>query len=785
MRLVYITLGWTAGILLAAREMVQPPAVWLVLAAFLLLLAWLTRNDPPYRLANLALFALTLGGFRYALLPGPGDLAALNNTGGLTLAGVIIDAPDQRDDRTQFRLQVESYTQGGVTTPVNGLALVQAPRLADVRYGDRVTATGELITPAEFDTFSYADFLARQNVFSILPNAEVTRISGGHGVIWRSRLLDLRQQALASINRYLPEPQAGLLAGILLGVEQGIAPEVREAFNATGASHIIAISGFNMALIAGLLMGSGAQPDSERSWLRVGFGLAILALYTLFVGANAAVVRAALMSSLLVIGSKLRRETFVPASLALAALLMSAQDPNVLWDISFQLSFAATLGLALFTTPLQRGLDTLLRRTLPGSGQMLGRLLQEPLVVTLAAQITTLPLIVLYFERVSLVTLLVNLLILPAQPFILIAGGAATLLALMSPLLAGITQAAYGIVYVLLAWTTEIVRGFGALDFADAALRIDPIWIILYFTLLVGWAMMHATQPDIWLQLARFVRRQAVLTAVIVGSLATVLLTGTIAFSRPNGCLHVWFLDMGHSNAVLVQTPGGAQLLVDGGRFPSRLLTALGDRIPFHDREIEVLIVTQPDAFDIAALPAVLERYQIGVALTNGQPNLGEAAIALNDALAGTQVMTVTAGYTLAFDDGVLVEVLHPQQQPTIEDDLSDGVLVLRITYGDVSFLLTSDASVSAQQAMLESGQWPLATVMQLPAHATARSLDHDFLAAVQPSAFAVHIDRANRRGDPDADTLALLPQDLPVYRTDESGTLHFWTDGVRLWRDG
>lgn len=292
---------------------------------------------------------------------------------------------------------------------------------------------------------------------------------------------------------------------------------------------------------------------------------------------------------------------------------------------------------------------------------------------------------------------------------------------------------------------------------------------------------MQATQPGWALSLARWIRARAVVSAAIFAGICIVVLTAAVSFSRPDGNLHVWFIDVGHSNAVLVQTPRGAQMLLDGGRFPSRLLTAIGDHLPFIDREIEMLLITQPDEFDYGALTAVLARYDIGVVMTHGQPNLSESFAALQTALSNHDSITVRAGYTVEVDDGIRLEVLHPQSQPQLEDSLDDNTLVLRLSYAEVSFLLTSDLSREGQFELLRAGQWPLATVMQLPRHGGARSLDADFLRAVQPQVVALQSDRANRLGDPDPDTLAMLG-DVAIFRTDQKGTIHFWTDGRHLW---
>jgi competence protein ComEC len=234
---------------------------------------------------------------------------------------------------------------------------------------------------------------------------------------------------------------------------------------------------------------------------------------------------------------------------------------------------------------------------------------------------------------------------------------------------------------------------------------------------------------------------------------------------------------------VLIQTPSGAQILVDGGSFPSRLLTNIGDRIPFYDRNLELLVISQPDEADTSALTAVLQRYEASVVLINGQANLSESYAALESVIARSEVTRVQAGYTINFSDGTVIEILHPQNPPDISDNLNDGVLVLRVTYGEFSFLLPSDLSYEGQHALLASGQWPLADVMQIPQHGTARSLSEEFLAAVQPQVLILQSDKTNRRGDPDSEVLNLLGE-TTIFRTDAGGTRHLWTDGRTLWTE-
>ncbi|MCA0452467.1 MAG: ComEC/Rec2 family competence protein [Chloroflexi bacterium] len=781
MRLIAIALGWAAGIVVAAGTALHAAVPWLVLAGLAVIVVGLLWRGQGYRHWTLALLAFALGGLRFTAVPQSSDVAQYNNLGGLTIEGVVATEPDVRDDRVDIRLEVQTVTRIGETVASGGLVLVQAPPRTPVEYGDRITATGLLVLPSVSDTFSYRDYLARSGVFSVMPDAAVEVVNAGEGGRWLRSLLGFKRQTADFIGRSLPEPAAGLLTGILLGDARGLSPDVSDAFSAVGASHIIAISGFNMAILSGVVMGLLKQTKVRPRAAGV-IGIAVIVVYTILVGASPAVVRAAIMSSMLVIGEVLRRKSYVPTSLAFVAMLLSLLNPTVLWDVGFQLSLFATLGLALFATPLTERFNAWLVRLLPRrTARRVGDFLTEPLIVSIAAQILSLPLIILYFGQVSVVSLLVNLLVIPVQPALMVLGLAATLVAFIA---FPVAQVLFWLDLLLLGWTIGVVRAFAALSFARFNIQFDPRLIALFYVVVLGGALMVATKPKWSARLANVIRSRAVMMASFSAAAGIAVLMAMLWFSRPDGLLHVWWLDAGHSNAVLIQTPGGAHILVDGGRFPSQVLTALGDRMPFNKRMLDLLVISQPDPFDYDALPPVLDRYAVSMALTNGQPNLRPEYVALLERLPSERTVAARAGYTFETADGTRLEVLAPYSIPEIGDSLNDGALVLRLTYGDVSVLLPSDASPEAQTALLASGEWPLATVMQLPNHGGVRSLNAAFLSAVQPQLVVVQSDATNRLGDPNADTLALLGE-TPLLRTDVSGTIHVWTNGKQLWEAG
>ena len=293
-----------------------------------------------------------------------------------------------------------------------------------------------------------------------------------------------------------------------------------------------------------------------------------------------------------------------------------------LWDVGFQLSFAATLGLILFAPAIERLFERgLVRISSPDRARQTLRFLKDALILTLAAQILTIPLVIYHFGRFSLVAPLANLLILPVQPPIMGLGGAAAITG-MVPFLEPVARAIAWVPWLLLAYTNAVVRWMAGWPFAS--LEIDRAiagWLILIYAslLLVLWAWSRRREAvgRVWSSLTA--RRSTVL--ILGGPLIITILAWLAVLQLPDRKLHVAFLDVGQGDAIFITTPSGQQVLVDGGPSPSDLTSALGKEMPFWDRSIDLVIMTHPDADHISGLVEVLDRYEVDGWLDNGRPD--------------------------------------------------------------------------------------------------------------------------------------------------------------------
>ena len=630
MTLVYLSVAWACGICLAqllwsqgALNCASPAWPAALLAGLLGGLAIMLRRYAAVSRAAILLLFFLLGLARYqvqpfAACPDPDDLAFYNDSAAdAAIEGVVAAYPDLRDVTAQYEVQVESLTVEGTPRAVRGRLLVQAARWPAYRYGDRLRVSGRLETPPLLDNFDYRAYLAQRDIHSVMWRARATLLAEGQRQPWRAALYRVREEGSALLNRLLPEPAAALANGILLGIESGIPADLDEAFQRTGASHIIVISGSNMALFAGLFMSILSRWVGKRraAWP----ALILVGLYVLLAGDGPAAQRAGLMSGLFILAAYLGRHSTAYVSLCTAGLAMTAVNPLVLWDTGFRLSFLATLGMVLFTRPLSRPLAAFLARRLPSAAlKPMLDLLNTALVVTLAAQALTVPLIVAVFGRLSLISPITNFLILPVQPVIMTGG----LLALLGGFLWEPLGRVLAVVpWLFLSYTTAVVRWTASVPLA--AVEVSPLVRSLAMLPYVGLALYAAVRllHDHGWQV-RLSRRTAAWTFGLLAR--SILLAGVLA-GLPDGRLHVRYLAAGDAEAALIITPGGQRVWVWDGRGDGTELARLAGR------RIDVAVGADaaalwPDARPVTSVdlpPGGLVNLAEGVTLT--RLNAGDA----------------------------------------------------------------------------------------------------------------------------------------------------------------
>jgi competence protein ComEC len=524
----------------------------------------------------------------------------------------------------------------------------------------------------------------------------------------------------------LSRNRAALLLGLTIGDDRALSARVRDDFRASGLSHLTAVSGANVAMVLAALAAILSVLKTSRR-LQIGLGLAAIVFFAVVTRWEPSVLRASVMAAIALGAFLFGRKSNPIHILGIAGIGLLMVDPMMFWSVGFQLSFAATAGILIGREPL---MDRL--RSIP-------RLIAEPLAIGLSAQAAVFPLIAVHFGKISIASVPANLaaagLVAPATVLGLLAGIVAT----FSRWLSGPAFRVAGIFAAALEWVAKI---FGRSDYSQVSVPNFASFelIAACLGLAAGW---------LWLiRRARWARWPAVASAVVlIGS----LLVPAAGSAAPSG-LRVTFFDVGQGDSALVESPGGARVLIDGGPDPEQIADTLGRR---GLGRVDLLIASHLHADHVVGLAQVAARLEVGIALHPGveTPLLGSLQ-------KGKRFEVATEGERFVIGD-LAVELLGPSTEArsaaveaggikqTVEGaELNDASVVLRVLWGRECVLFTGDLEESGQQELLDRHPKEIeCSILKAPHHGSGRLLE-EFVQAVDPEWVTVSVGR-NDYGHP------------------------------------
>lgn len=507
--------------------------------------------------------------------------------------------------------------------------------------GDPVQVTGRLSLPTDKPGFDRRAYLAQKGAYLEMRQAQLS-VTGGAGagpagVPGQAR--ELYRQAIA---RLLPEPDASLLLAVVLGVRQGIPTRLRQALIATGLVHLLVLSGLKVAVFARLAT-AAARPLLRR-WATLPVG-GMIVLYCLAGGATPAAIRASAMGGIVLLAAHLGRPTYVWTSLAWTAAIMLAWSPDLIRDIGFQLSFMGTAAIVLLTPGIERHVGWI-----PGW-------FREPLVVTCAAQVGTLPLMVAGFGVFSPIAPLANALVLPILP-VMVGGG---LLAAPLALVPSVGRLLVLPLAAMLQYLAQVATLLTRIPAGSVSLPGFPTWLGFSYYLALG-AGLLASRASGW-------ARRVVLSVAVLGPLLiTAVEVGVWAHPPPGAIV----LDVGGGQSVLLRGPGGT-VLVDGGSNPARLAAALGGQVPPWQHELAGLIITGGGAAHVQGLTGLT--YAAADVFVPATEPAGTAwrTVVQSEVARGSRLHQLEAGMEMELA-GLHIDVLAPDRT-----DLGAGQIALRV----------------------------------------------------------------------------------------------------------
>lgn len=755
---------------------------WTVLACLAGALAVGRRGAMAAGMAA-AVVLMAAGGWWHAraLLSLEDGLDAFVGDEPVLVTGVVVETPEPGPDRTYYVLRLTAVAPsvgdgeaGHVLRrrPRVRVAVAGPPRFA---YGDVVQARlvlqrpGPATNPGAFD---YEAYLHRRGItataFVRYPRhaTVVGKTVGNPFVGWAGAI---RTATVDALYEALSEGAARLAAGLALGDRRGMAPGAEEAFRRAGVSHLLSVSGMHVGFMAAA---AGGLLRALRIRGRLGAAAASAAVwaYVLITGARPPAVRAGVAATIGLWAFGVGRRTDSATVLAAAALALMVQNPLVVYDVSFQLSFAAAGAIAAGFRPLQSALQ---RIKMPKGAA-------SAVALALSAQWGVLPLVARVFNEVSTVGLVAGL---ASAPLVGALVPGALVVAALHRVAPWAARSPALLVEAGASGLKRVSESFAALPWASVPV-LKPSLPFIASVWLFGLLLVRGNH---WPP-----RRRRLGFALVAVLLAANLSVGLI--QRPPG-VELVVIDVGQGDAMFIRTGTGVTALVDGGgtfqpegaeRVPN---TGTDVVIPYlrHRgvRRIDVIVNTHPHEDHLQGLLPVVEQFPVALAVDAGFPAETSLWSAYESLLEERRVPRLAArsGDVIHLDPATYLEVLHPGPVPMegTRSDPNNNSVVLRLVHGDAAALLTGDIETEAQLHLLRSRADVRADVLKVPHHGSRHGLVTAFYEAVGARVAVIPVG-ANSHGHPSEELMETLHRlGAAVYRTDVHGAVTLTSDG-RSW---
>jgi competence protein ComEC len=784
-------------------------------------LAYLTFTIVSQKSASVAplllFFALGWISITPLLYPGfpPASVLPYLDQGPQKLSGILSAHPVKQGFRTRCVLSnLEVHTKRDPQAPIPLPGKIQLTIYGEapaINPGDRVSINREIRSIRNFNNpggFDYRQYMAYENIWGTAwdnPN-RLTVTSGGASRSLSSTIMRMRMSIDNAIVSSGSKENRGVLSALIIGNRDRISSELREAFSRSGVSHLLAISGLHVGIIATVTFFLGGAVLGRNTFLlrhaMVKKAAAVISMifvigYGLMAGMSPSTQRAVLMICIFLFAFVFDRQYNPGNTLASAALAILAVSPQSLFNISFQLSFAAVTAIfagLYWWIPLAR------KNHEETAATRIARIIAGFMWVSILAIIGTMPLVAYYFNQVTFLGIAANIILVPLIGFIVVPLGLFS--AIFYLVSESVATFGFSIADALLTGALYIVKGISSFPYGafrtvtPSILEIACIYMLLVcipICLLKNRNQLATSGGGIEMPGTGALVSLQRLALVMIGITMLVLIFDTAYWINRrffNSDLIVTYLDVGQGNAALVEFPEGKTMLVDGGGFGDNASFDVGERIvaPFlwknKIKKVDKIVLSHPHADHLNGLLYVLENFSVGKIISSHYPadsaNYQRFLGIIEDrGIAHPGFSEISRKKNI---NGVDLVIYHPCSNRGAPSNPNNGSIVLKLAFNGISFLFPGDIESAAEAEVTgRAGSNLHSTFLLSPHHGSSTSSNPVFLDAVNPESIIISA-RRDRFGLPSEEVINRYNQrGYNVYRTEEHGAIRITVKGERV----
>lgn len=771
MELFFITIAWIFGIIWGLYLKISI-VLFVIPLIFTYTYLIIKKKIRLRKYVILFLVSVIISNIQITLLEKSFDEKYKNVSENLEIVGTIISNPMDKQYKNQYILKVEKINENKSYKNTN-LQLNVKKEEKLLSYGDKIIIKGnfeEASSARNEGGFDYKQYLKSKNVYGIISvdKKDIKLIKKNNVDVIDLLANKVSNSMKIKIEQNLSNETSKLLSGILIGNKNNLQKEIQEDFRNSSLSHVLAISGMHVSYI---MLGITFVINKMKFNKKISkiITIFILLFFIILTGKTASVTRACFMSSYIILASLFHKKAHVLASISISLLIILIINPYLILDIGLQLSYGGTIGIVLIYPILKK-----LKKKKEDKNSKFKKIIHKVkekildiILITISANLVIFPIVLFHYNTISFTFIISNLLISPIIGIIIILGFISVF---ASYIISPISKVMFLILQTFLNLLIKIAHFCAELPFSKVYFPTPKIYVIIIYYVFLIFIILERNKIIV----IKKINKKIIIIFVII-----IIILNLILNFIPK-TFTISFIDVGQGDSMLISTPKGKKILIDGGGSRDEESFNIGKQtlIPYllnkGITKLDYILISHFDSDHATGVAQILGKIDVSSIILTRQLEENDIyrhilSIAKEKKI---KLIYVKEGDVLKIG-GIKISIIHPENKLMINNPMNNNSIVCKVEYNSFSMLLTGDIEMEAEELILRKNINLKADVLKVAHHGSKTSTTGEFLKAINPKVALIGVGKNNNFGHPSNEVIQRLKENgTRIYRTDENGEI-------------